>query len=108
MIKVLIVDDSASMRLFLEGICGADPDIAVVGTATDGEEALAAVERLKPDVVTMDIAMPRLNGLDATRRIMESRPTPIIVLSGVLDTEEVVSSFRAMEAGGAAALPKAE
>jgi two-component system chemotaxis response regulator CheB len=106
MIKVLIVDDSASMRMFLEHLFSADPKLTVVGAVADGEEAIAAVELLAPDVITMDIAMPRMNGLDATRRIMETRPTPIIILSGVLDTEEVVSSFRAMEAGAVAALPK--
>jgi two-component system chemotaxis response regulator CheB len=106
MIKVLIVDDSASMRLFLERIFRADPGIKVVGTAQNGEEALAAVARLAPDVITMDLYMPRLNGLEATRRIMETHPTPIIILSGNLDPEEVLTSFRAMEAGALAALPK--
>src|SRR6185369_8093883 len=106
MIKVLIVDDSASMRMFLTHLFSADPKLTVVGAVADGEEAIAAVDSLAPDVITMDIAMPRMNGLDATRRIMETRPTPIIILSGVLDTEEVVSSFRAMEAGAVAALPK--
>ena len=72
----------------------------------NGEEALAAVERLAPDVITMDIYMPRMNGLDATRRIMETHPTPIIILSGNLDPEEIITSFRAMEAGALTALPK--
>jgi len=62
MVKVLIVDDSATMRLFLEQIFSADPEIKVVGTANDGEDAIEAVKRLAPDVVTMDIAMPRMNG----------------------------------------------
>ena len=106
MIKVLIVDDSAAVRVFLAEVFGADPDIRVVGSATNGEEALAEVERLAPDVVTMDIQMPRMNGLDATRRIMETRPTPIIILSGNLDPEEIMTSFKAMEAGALAAVPK--
>jgi len=106
MIKVLIVDDSASMRLFLEQIFAADPEIEVVGAAQNGEEALAAVERLAPDVITMDIYMPKLNGLDATRRIMETHPKPIIILSGNLDQEEVITSFKAVEAGALVALPK--
>jgi two-component system chemotaxis response regulator CheB len=106
MIKVLIVDDSASMRLFLEQILSADPGIEVVGTAQNGTEALAAVERLAPDVITMDIYMPRMNGLEATRRIMETRPTPIIILSGNLEPEEAMYSFRAMEAGALTALAK--
>ncbi len=106
MIKVLIVDDSASMRMFLKHLFNADPEFMVVGSANNGMEAIAEVERLAPDVITMDIDMPQMNGLEATRRIMETRPTPIIILSGVLDTAEVVSSFRAMEAGAVAALPK--
>jgi two-component system chemotaxis response regulator CheB len=105
-VKVLIVDDSASMRLFLEGIFSADPEIRVVGSVSNGEDALAAVERLTPDVITMDIYMPGMNGLDATRRIMETRPTPIIILSGNLDPEEVRTSFQAMEAGALTALQK--
>ncbi len=106
MIKVLIVDDSASMRMFLKHLFNADPEFLVVGSANNGIEAIAEAERLAPDVITMDIDMPQMNGLDATRRIMETRPTPIIILSGVLDMAEVVSSFRTMEAGAVAALPK--
>ena len=106
MIKVLIVDDSASMRMFLQQLFSADPELMVVGTAKNGIEAVAEAERLAPNVITMDIDMPQMNGLVATRRIMEACPTPIIILSGVLDTAEVVSSFRAMEAGAVAALPK--
>ena len=106
MIKVLIVDDSASVRLFLEQVFSADPEIRIVGFAANGEEAVAAAARLAPDVITMDIYMPLMNGLDATRRIMETQPTPIIILSGNLDPEEVITSFRAMEAGALVALPK--
>jgi len=106
MIKVLIVDDSASTRLFLEQVFSADPAIRVVGTARNGEEALAAVARLAPDVITMDVYMPLMNGLEATRRIMETRPTPIIILSGNLDQQEIMTSFQAMEAGALIALPK--
>lgn len=106
MVNVLIVDDSASMRLFLEQIFSADPAVKVVGFAANGEEAVAATERLSPDVITMDIYMPLMSGLDATRRIMENHPTPIVILSGNLDPEEVMTSFRAMEAGALVALPK--
>ena len=105
-IRVLIVDDSAGMRMMLEWIFGDDPDLEVVGSARDGIEAVDAVARLSPDVVTMDIQMPRMDGLEATRMIMETKPTPIIILSGNLDAEEVASSFRAMEAGALVALPK--
>lgn len=105
-IKVLIVDDSAAMRMMLEQIFGSDPAFTVVGLACDGLEAIAAVQHLAPDVITMDIFMPRMDGLEATRRIMETRPTPIVMVSGNLDAEEVVTSFRAIEAGALAAVPK--
>jgi len=105
-IRLLIVDDSASVRMLLERIFGTDPAFEVVGFACDGEEAIAAVKRLSPDVITMDIYMPRMSGLEATARIMETHPTPIVILSGNLDEEEVISSFRAMEAGALIALPK--
>ena len=105
-IRVLIVDDSAGMRMMLERIFSDDPDLEVVGMANNGVEAVAAVQRLSPDIVTMDIQMPLMDGLEATRRIMETRPTPIVILSGNLDAEEIASSFSAMEAGALAALPK--
>ena len=106
MINVLIADDSASVRLFLSQLLSADPDIEVVGTAGDGEEVLEAVARLRPDVITMDVHMPRMNGLVATRRIMETVPTPIVIVSGNLDAEEVATTFHALDAGAVAALPR--
>jgi len=99
MIKVLIVDDSAVTREFLVHVLGSDPGIEVVGTASDGEHAIEAVERTRPDVVTMDIHMPRVDGMEATRRIMETRPTPIVIVSGSSDPHEVATTFRAIEAG---------
>ncbi len=104
MIRVLIVEDSAVVREFLVHVLGADPDIRVVGTAHDGEEALDAVKHHRPDVITMDIHMPRLDGLEATRRIMETQPTPIVIVSGSNDPREVATTFRAMEAGAVAVL----
>src|SRR5450631_414509 len=105
-IRVLIVDDSPSVRMMLEQIFSSDADFEVAGCAGDGAEAVSAVECLAPDVVTMDILMPGMNGLDATRLIMERHPLPIVIVSGNLDAEEVLTSFRAMEAGALAALPK--
>jgi len=104
MIKILVVEDSPVVREFLVHILGADPDIRVVGTARDGEEALEAVRRHRPDVITMDIHMPKMDGLEATRRIMETDPTPIIIVSGSSDRREVATTFDAMEAGALAVL----
>ena len=81
-IKVLVVEDSPVVRELLVHILGTDPDIRVIGTANNGEEALQAVIREKPDVITMDFHMPKMNGLDATRKIMETHPTPIVIISG--------------------------
>jgi len=105
-IRLLIVDDSDGMRMLLEWIFGNDPAIEVAGIARDGVEAVEVVARLSPDVITMDIQMPRMDGLEATRRIMETIPTPIVILSGNLDAQEVASSFRAMEAGALVAMAK--
>ena len=104
MIKVLVVDDSPVVREFLVHIFNSDPGIRVVGTACDGEEALDVVRRQRPDVITMDIHMPKLNGLDATRSIMETEPTPIVIVSGTEDPFEVATTFNAMDAGALAVL----
>ncbi len=101
MIKVLIVDDSPVAREFLAHIL-AEAGMQVVGAASDGAEAVESARRTRPDVVTMDIHMPRMNGIDATRRIMETCPAPIVVVSANWDPGEVEMTFRAMEAGALA------
>ena len=87
-IRVLIVDDSANIRSVLVRLCAGLPKLEVVGEAKDGLEALEAIQKLKPDLVTLDIRMPRLNGLEVLKslRARESKPI-IIVLTGV--TEEI-------------------
>ena len=104
MINVLIVEDSPVVREFLVHILGADPGVRVVGTAHDGEDALEAVRRWRPDVITMDVHMPKMDGVEATRRIMETEPTPIVIVSGSTDPKEVATTFDAMEAGALAVL----
>jgi two-component system, chemotaxis family, protein-glutamate methylesterase/glutaminase len=106
MIRVLIVDDSAVAREHLSGLLSADPEIEVAGTAGNGAEALPSVLRLNPDAITMDINMPVMDGLEATRRIMEIKPTPIIIVSAHIDPQEVKSTFQAIEAGALAVVSR--
>src|SRR5260370_17529469 len=80
-IRVLIVDDSAFMRRVLHGIIASDPQLAVCGEARDGRDAVTQTEVLKPDVISMDINMPHMDGLQATEIIMSSNPHPILVVS---------------------------
>lgn len=82
MIKVLIVDDSATMRAILRDYIEADPDIRVVGEAADPIEARAAIKLLNPDIITLDINMPRMSGLDFLEKLMKLRPTPALIISG--------------------------
>jgi len=106
MIRVLVVEDSPVVREYLIHILTSDPEIQVIGSATDGEEAVEAAKQKKPDVITMDIHMPRMNGFDATRRIMETQPTPIVIVSGSSTAKEVSMTFRAIEAGALAVVPR--
>jgi len=106
MVRVVVVEDSLTVREFLLHILSSDPEIEIVATAGTGVAALEAVKRTRPDVITMDIQMPNMNGLDATRIIMRTQPTPIVIVSGTLDVAETASVFRAFEAGALAVLPK--
>lgn len=105
-VRVLIVEDSLVARAWLQHILAADPDIEVIGTAGDGTEAVELAERLRPDVITMDLHMPKMNGLDATRRIMETDPVPIVMVTGSFVHDEVAGAFRALEAGALTVLEK--
>lgn len=102
MIKVLIVEDSRVVQEFLVHILTSDPTIQVVGIANDGAEALEAVRQKRPDVITMDIHMPKIDGFKATRAIMETLPTPIVIVSASTSAKDVTSTFRALEAGALA------
>lgn len=106
MIEVLIVEDSAVNREYLSYILENDPDIKVIGTVKDGVEAVEFVGRRKPDVITMDIYMPRMDGFEATRKIMETVPVPIVIASASWDPKNVEMAFRALEAGAVAAVEK--
>jgi two-component system chemotaxis response regulator CheB len=102
MIKVLIVDDSKVIQEFLNDLLSSDPDIQVVGVASSGHEALALVRIRKPDLITIDIQMPGMNGYETSREIMESVPTPIIIVSGIEDVTEASNTNRYIEAGALA------
>lgn len=103
--KVLVVDDSSFFRKRIVEILEADPGIEVVGTAADGREAIRQVSQLKPDVVTMDIEMPVMDGITAVRRIMAIRPTPVLMFSS-LSYEGAQATLDALEAGALDFLPK--
>jgi two-component system, chemotaxis family, protein-glutamate methylesterase/glutaminase len=98
MIRVLVVDDSAFVRQALTRILSADPGVEVVGTAADGVEALEKVAALRPDVVTLDILMPRMDGLEALDRIMATHPVPVLLVS-TLTREGADITLRGLELG---------
>jgi two-component system chemotaxis response regulator CheB len=106
MIKVLIVDDSPTVRLLLSEILSSDPGITVIGTAGNGKEALSILAGKKPDIITMDINMPEGNGFEITRKIMETTPVPIIIVSSYCSPENGRMTFKAIEAGAVAILNK--
>lgn len=108
MIDVLVVDDSSLIRKIFCHILDESPDVRSVAQAASGEEALAYLGSHRVDVVTMDIHMPGMDGFEATRRIMESAPVPIVIVSSCWEPEEVDKTFRAMEAGAVGILGKPE
>jgi DNA-binding NarL/FixJ family response regulator len=103
-IRVLIADDQALLRGGFRLILDAQPDLEVVGEASDGTEALRLAEELAPDVVLMDVRMPELDGIEATRRLSEREGAPKIVMLTTFDTAEVV--YDAMLAGASGFLVK--
>jgi two-component system chemotaxis response regulator CheB len=96
--KVLVVDDSAFMRKLISDLVMQDPRYKVIATARNGEDAIEKTKQLKPDIITMDIEMPEMNGLEALRLIMEIQPTPIVMLSS-LTADGAEETIRALELG---------
>lgn len=104
-IRIVVVDDSAFMRKAITKMLESDGQIEVIATARDGEEAVAKVLRLKPDLVTMDIEMPRMDGLTALKKIMDEHPTPIMMLSSIT-TEGAQATLDALDMGAVDFIPK--
>lgn len=104
-IRILVVDDSAFMRKALSMMLESDPAIKVIGTARDGEEGIQKVRHLKPDLVTMDIEMPRMDGLTALREIMANNPVPVMMISS-LTTDGARATLDALEMGAVDFIPK--
>ncbi|MGD0570036.1 MAG: chemotaxis response regulator protein-glutamate methylesterase [Candidatus Sulfotelmatobacter sp.] len=103
--RVLIVDDSAFMRTALSRMIAYDHELSVVGTAANGTEALQRIERLDPDVITLDVQMPGLDGLGTLRRIMAEFPRPVIMVSSVT-VKDAETTFAALSAGAFDYVPK--
>jgi two-component system chemotaxis response regulator CheB len=103
--RVLIVDDSAFMRKVLQGIIASDPQLEVCGEARDGRDAVTQTETLKPDVISMDINMPHVDGLQATEIIMSSNPKPILIVSSE-SREGADVTLKALELGAIDFIPK--
>jgi two-component system chemotaxis response regulator CheB len=106
MIRVLVVDDSPTVREILVIMLQDTPGMQVIGQARDGEEAVRLAARLRPDVITMDIRMPRMNGLEAIRHIMSTTPTPIVVVASSIYEADLNIAFNAIAAGALTVVEK--
>ncbi len=104
--RVMIVEDSAVVRLLLQHIIGSDPRFEIVSISETAEEALACLDRVRPDVISLDIRLPGMNGLDATLRIMSTRPTPIVVVAASVEGDELDIAMNALRAGAVAVVEK--
>lgn len=105
-IRVLVVDDSATMRGLIAAGLNRDPDLEVVGSASDAQEARGAIKALNPDVVTLDIEMPNMNGLEFLDKIMRLRPMPVVMVSSLTQAGADVT-LRALEIGAVDCVGKA-
>ncbi|MDJ0521585.1 MAG: chemotaxis-specific protein-glutamate methyltransferase CheB [Planctomycetota bacterium] len=104
--RVLVVDDSPTTRTMLAAVIEDHPALTVVAQARNGREAIQLVEQRRPDIVTMDVRMPGMDGIEATEHIMSACPTPIVIVAGAARDAEVRASLEAMELGALAVLPK--
>jgi len=108
MIRVLVVDDSPLMCKILTNILNCDSEILVAAVATNGKEAVDLVPRLKPDIITMDIDMPVMDGLEATKQIMAYHPIPILIVSSAVYRAGMEKVFKAISQGALDVIDKSE
>lgn len=105
-VRVLVIDDSPTARELMVSILQVSEGVQVVGVGTTGEDAVRLTRRMKPDVLLMDISMPRVDGLEATRQIMYAAPTPIVLVTGTFMHSDIDLSFAALNAGALTVLSK--
>src|SRR5438128_6940135 len=105
-IRVMIVEDSRPVREMLEYIIGNDPRLEVAASVGSAEEALRKLVKVSPDVISMDIRLPGMNGFEATQEIMARKPTPIVVVSASVEAEDLKISMNALRAGALAVVEK--
>ncbi|QPF75485.1 chemotaxis-specific protein-glutamate methyltransferase CheB [Roseateles sp. DAIF2] len=105
-LRVLVVEDSATVRAHICAVLAAEPDIAVIGQASDGQQAITLCQQLRPDVMTMDMMMPELDGQAATEAIMAQCPTPILIVSSSTNRGELLRTYEALAAGAVEVLEK--
>ncbi|MBS1813262.1 MAG: chemotaxis-specific protein-glutamate methyltransferase CheB [Acidobacteria bacterium] len=105
-LRVLVVEDSATIRSYLTGVLRKDPSMEVIGEAVNGREAVEMCARLKPDVITMDMMLPEMNGVLATEQIMAYNPTPILIVSASVNRGEAFRTYDALAAGAVDVLEK--
>lgn len=105
-IRVLIVDDSPTILTLLRSLFSNEPDMEVIATGNNGQQAVELTKKLHPDVITMDMKMPIMNGADATRIIMQENPTPIILVTSSFSRKETQCTFEALAAGAIQVMAK--
>lgn len=105
-VRVVVADDSTTARRLLVSLCERDPDIRVVGEASDGAQAVELARRLRPSLLLMDVHMPVLDGLEATKEIMRDVPTPIIMVTSGTSQSDVEAGLSAVRFGALTVLPK--